>query len=111
MAHKNTKLTTLEPQTFYRVVLLIRYTSEKRNQLGRHPKFNAYMDTYVSGGNAYYYQDFELWGPYLSPNVAEREAKSAGSYESVIYSDDYDVIIEAVTPVWDKVETRLDIVQ
>lgn len=109
MAHKNTKLTTLEPQTTYRVVLLVRYTSDQRNKFGKHVKFDKYMDNYVSGGKTYYYQDFELWGPYLSPTIAEREAKSAGSYESAIYPDDYDVIIEANTPVWVKVETRLDI--
>lgn len=58
------------------------------------------MDTYVSGGVTHYYQDFELWGPYLSPNVAQREAKSARGYAGIIYSDDYDVIIEEQTPVW-----------
>jgi hypothetical protein len=100
MRNKNTKLTTLESQPFYRVVLLVRYTGEKRNQYSRHPKFDLPMEKYYSYGKYYEYQEFELWGPYLSESVAKREARSAGSYETAIYPDDYDVIIEECEPEW-----------
>jgi hypothetical protein len=58
----------------------------------------------VSGGKEYKYQSFELWGPYLTIEKAKLGARSAGSYEIVLYPEDYDVIIEVCEPEWRRVD-------
>jgi hypothetical protein len=108
MRNRNTKLTALEPQTTYRVVVLVRYTGASRNSFGKWDKRDLPMKTYVSNGKTYQYQEFELWGPYLSPNVAHREAKTARGYEGLIYPEDVDVIIEEQAPVWTESEVQLN---
>lgn len=104
MAHKNTKLTTLEPQTTYRVVLLRRWQSERHNATVRHHGSKIPMKTYVSDGKEYQYQGFELWGPYLTLSNAKTAARSAGSYEAILYPEDYDILIEVCEPEWSRVD-------
>ena len=95
------KITTLEPQTSYRVIVLKRYRSQARNKFSTSRNFNLPMLSYFdANGKEYYYQDFELWGPYLHGHVARRESKVAAGYEAIIYPEDFDVIIEESLPVW-----------
>lgn len=104
MTHKNTKLTTLEPQTTYRVVLLRRYGRSTISATNAYHASKIPVKTYVSGGKEYKYQSFELWGPYLSLSKAQVGARSAGSYEILLYTEDFDVIIEACEPEWVRVD-------